>query len=486
MFPMMTKSGDDFTQHMKQRPRRQRPLRSHRSRRVLVIGLDCATPQLVFDRFKDRLPNFSKLMDAGLYGPLRSTDPPITVPAWTSMMTSKDPGQLGFYGFRNRSDYSYDGMTFANSQLIKEPTVWDLLGQAGKRSILVGIPQTYPPKAIDGLSVADFLTPSKQSQWTYPDDFKDEVERVTGGYIIDVDNFRTDDKAGLLKQVYEMTERRFKLAAHLIVNKPWDFFMMVEMGPDRMHHGFWRYFDKEHRLYEPGHPLEDAIADYYVYLDERLGELLALVGDETAVIVVSDHGAKGMAGGICVNDWLIREGYLVLKERPNAPTPLKSEMIDWSKTIAWGEGGYYSRIFMNVAGREPLGVVPAGDYAGVRAELKAKFEAITDENGTNIGTKALFAEDIYRAIRNVPPDLIVYFGDLNWRSVGKVGNESMHVFANDTGPDDANHDYHGIFIMAGAGAGAGRRDDLSIYDVAPTILKLFGLEAPNDMIGKER
>lgn len=449
----------------------------------MVIGLDCASPQLVFDQFKSYLPNISKLMDSGVWGPLRSTDPPITVPAWTSMMTGKDPGQLGFYGFRNRSDYSYDGMSFANSQLVKEPALWDILTAAGKRSILIGIPQTYPPKAIDGLMVCDFLTPSKQSRWTYPDDFKDEVEAVTGGYIIDVDNFRTDDKDRLLKQVYEMTGRRFKLANHLIANKDWDYFMMVEMGPDRLHHGFWRYFDKEHRLYEPGHRFENVIRDYYIYLDERLGELLKLVDSDTTVLVVSDHGAKAMVGGFCVNDWLIEQGYLTLKESVAEPTALKPEMIDWSRTAAWGEGGYYSRIFMNVAGREPQGTVPAADYAAVRGELKRKFEAIVDHEGANIGTRALQAEEVYKETNGIPPDLLVYFGDLNWRAVGKVGNDAVHVFANDTGPDDANHDYHGIFIMSGSGDAPGRRESLSIYDVAPTVMTQLGLEVPSDMIG---
>ncbi|HEB12583.1 MAG TPA: phosphodiesterase, partial [Actinobacteria bacterium] len=78
--------------------------------------------------------------------------------------------------------------------MIKEPILWDILTAAGKRSILLGVPQTYPPKPINGLMACSFLTPSKKSRWTYPDDFKDEIEKVAGGYMIDVDNFRTDDK----------------------------------------------------------------------------------------------------------------------------------------------------------------------------------------------------------------------------------------------------------------------------------------------------
>ena len=64
--------------------------------KVAVIGLDCATPQLVFDRFHEELPNISRLMGQGAYGDLESTHPPITVPAWSAMMSSRDPGERGF------------------------------------------------------------------------------------------------------------------------------------------------------------------------------------------------------------------------------------------------------------------------------------------------------------------------------------------------------------------------------------------------------
>ena len=79
--------------------------------KVAVIGLDCAEPTLVFDRFASKLPNLSRLRESGCWGTLRSCDPPITVPAWMVMMSSKDPGTLGYYGFRNRADHSYDKMT---------------------------------------------------------------------------------------------------------------------------------------------------------------------------------------------------------------------------------------------------------------------------------------------------------------------------------------------------------------------------------------
>ena len=178
-----------------------------------------------------------------------------------------------------------------------------------------------------------------------------------------------------------MTEKRFRVAEHLLETRPWDLFFMVEMGTDRIHHGFWRFTDPEHRLYEPGNQYETAMLDYYRALDEKIGRLLRFADEDTAVLVVSDHGAKRIDGGICVNEWLRREGYLVLKEEPAEPTPLKPDMVDWAKTTAWGEGGYYCRLFLNVAGREPEGLVPADDYERVRDELKAKLEALGDEKG---------------------------------------------------------------------------------------------------------
>ena len=154
---------------------------SRHRQRVLVIGLDCADPGLVFGAWRDDLPHLRSLMDAGAYGPLETCHPPITVPAWSSMMSSRDPGQLGFYGFRNRADYSYDGMRIANSTAVKAPRVWDLAERAGLRSVLVGVPQTYPLPNISGWVISDFLTPPGATDWARPAELMGEVEELLGG-----------------------------------------------------------------------------------------------------------------------------------------------------------------------------------------------------------------------------------------------------------------------------------------------------------------
>lgn len=456
------------------------------SDKLCVIGLDCVTPQLLFGPWLDEMPNIRRLMDGAIVANMVSTIPPITVPAWMSMMTSQDPGMLGIYGFRNRSNYNYEDVFTVNSTYVKAKTVWNYLSRKRRRSIVMGVPLTYPPRPLNGVMVTSFLTPDKSVDYTHPSELKHSLDALAGGdYIIDVRDFRNERKQETLAQIYDMTKARFQAFRGLLGREDWDFSMMVEMGPDRLHHAFWRYHDEAHRLYDPDNPFATAVHDYYLYMDEEIGRTLDVLPRDTSVIVVSDHGAKKMDGGICINEFFIKEGLLALKEYPSEPTRLTTAMIDWDNTRVWGEGGYYARVFLNVEGREPNGQIPQSELASFKAELKQKLEGLGDENGNDIGTKVFFPEDIYRENNGTPPDLIVYLGNLDWRSAGTVGGGEIHIFENDTGPDDANHAQEGVFIWHGRGKPpSGPGDKVSIYDIAPSILDFYSIDVPETMIGK--
>ena len=449
--------------------------------RVAVIGLDCATPQLLFHDLQAEVPNIAKLMGEGAYGNLASITPPITVPAWACAMTGKVPGQLGIYGFRNRKDTTYDGLAIAHSGSIKEPAVWDKLGEQGMRSVLIGVPPSFPPpKEFPGWRVGCFLTPPSAERWAYPQPLEAEIEEELEGktYIFDIPNFRQAGMDVTLDQVFKMTERRFQVGRRLIQNKPWDFFMLCDIALDRLHHVFWQYFDPRHPLYQPGNAYEATFRDYYRFLDQQVGTLLELIPDDAITMVMSDHGARPMMGGLCFNDWLIQEQYLTLAEPVSEPTPIKEASIDWSRTVAWGDGGYYGRLFLNVKGREPQGIVEPANYEATRDELIAKLESAPGPDGQPLGTKVLKPQDVYPEVRGIAPDLIVYFGDLEWRSVGAVGNPSIYTYENDTGPDGANHDRDGIFIVKNApGQPMGEVSGWNLVDVGPTILSLYGIDA---------
>lgn len=373
-----------------------------------------------------------------------------------------------------------------------------MLGQAGKKVVTIGVPGTYPPRPVNGSQIACFLTPQTVSTdergqrasktFTYPPELSEKVNTWAGGeYVVDVKQFRSGDKDFLLKQIYDMSQQHFRVVREMMRYRPWDFFMFVEMGTDRVHHGFWKYHDPTHFKYEPGNKFEHAIRDYYRYLDGEIGELLERLDDDTAVMVVSDHGAKKMEGGICINEWLADAGWLALTDdRPERLTPMEKVRIDWSKTKAWGEGGYYGRVFMNVKGREPQGVISPVDYERVRDELADQIKGIRGPQGEDIGTLVYKPQEIYRQVKGIAPDLIVYFGNLLWRSVGSLGHKAVWTFENDTGPDDANHARQGIFIYHDPKSSLEGREltGLEIMDFAPTVLQYFGLPVATDMQGR--
>jgi predicted AlkP superfamily phosphohydrolase/phosphomutase len=454
------------------------------AQRVLVLGLDCASPHLVFEQFRDELPSLRRLMEAGTWGILNSSIPCITVPAWASMTSSRDPGVLGIYGFRNRADYSYDALSTADSRAVEEKRLWDYLSEMGKQSIVLNVPQTYPVQPLNGHLVSCFLTPNTGTQFAYPAIFKQEVLKHFPDYAFDVRDFRNVERAELYQAIIDVTNRQYELLEYALKNKAWDFAMHVNIGVDRIHHAFWRYHDPKHRLHEPDSPFLHAIRDYYKLVDSWLARILPLAED-AAILVVSDHGAKRMDGAIAINEWLWQNGWLALKETPGKLTKFDISMVDWSRTRAWSTGGYYGRIFLNVEGREAQGIIARQDYDAVRDDLATSIAAIPDDKGQALKTEVFKPEAIYQQVKGAAPDLMVYFGDLHWRCVGSVGYGRHTTFENDTGPDDANHAQEGMFILYQPNKqGRGHSEAYQLMDVAPTVLSLMGVAIPKAMQGK--
>ena len=452
--------------------------------KICVLGLDCAAPEIIFR--DERLGNIRRLMQAGVYGRLESVIPPITVPAWMCMATSQDPGSLGVYGFRNRADYSYSRLSIANSASIQHAAIWDYLARQGKRSILVGVPPNYPPRRVHGLSIGCFLTPDpNRDPFTSPASLQAQIRKQVGEYPVDVKGFRTEDKQWLKQQIFEMSRKQWAVVRWLLKEQEWDYFHFVDIGLDRVHHGFWKYFDPQHRQYEAGNPYESVIPEYYRWIDEQLGAVTELLDRETILLVVSDHGAQRLDGGFAVNQWLIQKGLLAVEDHPNEVTPFEKLQVNWAKTKAWSEGGYYARVFFNVKGREPQGVVPPSNYEALQDEMKVEFEALTDDRGQPLNSVVFKPQEIYRHVRNVAPDLIVHLGGLSWRSIGSVGHGQVHVAENDTGPDACNHSQFGMFLLVAPNCPpSGPYEGAGLLDIAPTLLDLAGCEIPSIVQGR--
>ncbi|MCI4368520.1 MAG: alkaline phosphatase family protein [Thermoplasmata archaeon] len=452
-------------------------------RRLLVIGLDAVPPEFLFDRFLPQMPNVAKLLKTSTRAPLRTTDPPITIPAWPVMFTGMDPGSIGFYGFRHRLNQSYHQSYVPSSTLLPVPTLWTLLSERGRRVGVIGMPPGYPPPKVNGFYISDFLTPSGKTDYIYPPELRAELESRFGPYRFDV-TFRADERVQLLKDITTMTEQRFAIAEEMYKREKWDAFAIHEIGTDRLHHAYWKHFDATHPQHVPGNPFVHSAEEYYRLVDRLIGRLLALTDDDTLVMIASDHGSMPMSGCFCINQWLEEQGYLVLKRRPAPGTPLEKAEVDWSRTTVWGAGGYYARLFFNIKGREPSGSLDPSKVPKVRRELEERLGRLTGPDGHPMATRILDPKVIYREVRGDPPDLMVYFDELKWRSAGTMGYPTHFLMENDTGPDDAVHGFDGVFVIHDPRHPEERElPTQRILDVTPTLLTLMGEAVPPKLQG---
>lgn len=460
-------------------------------KKVVMIGLDGFNPDLVY-QWKDELPNLSKLMEEGIYGKIKSTVPPITPQAWTCVLTGKNPGHFGYWDFTYRDDYSYGQPELVNSKVRDErvDTIYKILSGYNKKVAIINVPVTYPPPEIpDGYSISSFMTPSLNKQFTHPASLKKEIEKIIGQYIIDAStsdmNFRQIDKEVVLKRIYDMDKQRFELIIHFIKEKKCDFVFTVIMGTDRMPHLFYRYFDKNHRRYSSHPKYKNALKNHYKFCDENIGKILNLVGEDTAVIVTSDHSVQRLDGRINLNEWLIKEGYMKLRKRPERLTSLMQTDIDWSQTKAWATG-FTGQLYLNLKGRESQGIVDSQDYERLLDELTDKLKAITDEKGERLDTKVYKRKDIHSGeYARFGPDLFIYFDNCHWNISELIGYDSIYSYDTPKGPDDGGHGPFGFFAMAGKGVPRrGKISDADLLDIAPTVLHLFGVPIPQEMEGK--
>ncbi|NPA05455.1 MAG: nucleotide pyrophosphatase [Crenarchaeota archaeon] len=427
------------------------------NRRLLVLGLDSLPPYVLYQGHDGGGFRYIRglVSDSRRYI-LRSCKPPITVPAWMVMFTGKTPGELGIYGFRHRKPGMFDAY-IVNSRYIRYPTIWEEASRRGLRVGVFGVPPTYPPKPVNGFMVTDFTTPGPEKRYTWPPWLKREIEERFGPMIFDI-LYRSSEKDRVMRDLLKMVDKHLRVMEYLLTRKPWDLVVYVEIGIDRAHHAFWRYFDERHPRYEHHEVYSGVIPKVYSMVDEWLEKLSKTLRD-TVIVIASDHGVKPMHGAFAINQWLEEEGLLRLKEKPKKPgTDLREDMIDWEHTAAWAWGGYYSRVFVNLKGREPHGIVEAEEYEDFVKELAERLRGIRGPSGEEWRNIAERPVDVYPEVNGDPPDLMLYLDDLNWRPAGTVGWPDKYLPENDRGPDDAMHDWYGVFSVYDPEGTIGRGD----------------------------
>ena len=419
------------------------------TRKVFVLGLDSLPPSVLYTELGERyFPYISRLVAESQRYIMRSCHPPITVPAWMTMFTGKTPGELGIYGFRHRrpGEFSY---YIVNSRSIRAETIWDWAGKKGLRVGLYGVPPTYPPRPVHGFMVTDFTTPGPEKPYTFPPWLRKELEAATGPTRFDI-VYRSHDKSRVARELLQMLDNHLRQVEYLATRKQWDIFIHVEISVDRAHHAFWRYFDKTHPRYEHHPEYSKLIPEVYQRIDKWFEKLHRRLPRDTVIVIASDHGIKAMKGAFLLNQWLIEQDYLRLKIDPvglKRGTDLREDMIDWEHTIAWAWGGYYSRVFINLKGREKKGAIEPKYYEETLEQLRRDLEKIKGPSNEQWINKAYRPAEIYPEVNGDPPDLMLYLDDLWWRPAGTLGWPTNYLEENDRGPDDAVHDWHGVYAV---------------------------------------
>lgn len=469
-----------------------------KQKKIIVIGLDGATWDILKPWIiNNKLPNMNKMMKNGCYGSMESTIPFVTPPAWTSMVTGKNPGNHGVFDFFDieRTENGLK-MNLYSSKSKKSKELWDYID--GK-SIVVNVPLTYPPRKINGIMVTGMYTPDIKHDFTYPKKIKNEIIYLFPDYKTELDwEIYQNKKDDFFKDLYRMTEERKKLFWYFY-RMNWSLFFFVFIGTDRLQHFTCDEVD---------------LLEYYRYLDNFLGEVIkSIQGKNINLFLVSDHGFAKIKKRLTINSFLIKEKYLrplndkkrnflrtfglnrekiketlirynliesykklppiishfFSKNIPGKTHPIYDFDLKNSKAVMFGSGCIYF-----LGGKKFI-------KQEIEEEIIRKLENLKNpDNGDNIIDKVFRKDEIYSGkYLNKAPDLLILP-----KKGYSIENSISKYFIEEPQFKKADHALNGIFLAYGPNIKVGKEINIKIYDVTPTILHIFNIPIPKDMDGR--
>lgn len=492
------------------------------SKKVLIIGLDGGTWK-IFDDLIDKgyMPNLKALKGSGTSGILESTKPPITPAAWTSFMTGTNPGKHGIFDFI-RFDREKIEFSVVNSNFIGCETFLEYLSDCGKRVISIQLPMTYPPKAVNGIVVSCFLTPSIRSEFTFPKKIKDEILIKMPNFTISPETifykYKPFNKGfeQFLNTMSEQIQEKKNLDLHLLGKYPWDIAFVQFQSLDIVQHALWPYLDNSHKLFDMEKFIQ--IADrYYRKLDNDINEIIRDMrnlykNDDVLVVLMSDHGFQAAKRSFNLQRWLSENSYLYKNTNKNIKEKLIEALvrIDKHKLRRWipflrkmkeRKKGLFSdyvksqidflrskALCLPVIGWGNIFILGDGNEGIVKNKLIDELEKIYDPATNKPLIKRVYKkEEIYSGHSSAfMPDLILE------PTNGYVFNSSSNSFSEllfrdidkDTDKFLGTHDLDGIFVFNGKDISVQKGLRLHLQDIIPTVLYYMGLSIPENMDGK--
>ncbi|WP_158059380.1 alkaline phosphatase family protein [Halorussus halophilus] len=509
---------------------------------VIILGLDGVPPELV-DRGIDagRLPNFERMRAEGADGTTRSTVPPLSMIAWSSFATGRNPGNHGIYNFMLKEAGEY-GTNFVNADTLREKSVpvWEYLDAEGKRSGVMNVMPGYPPCRTEGFHISDNITTPSTGDYAFPDQLREDIESRVGEYDVDPyegydDGSNEENLRGLLDNFFEIEKKRIEVAKLLFEEYPCDYYSLVFSGPDNILHVLGHVLDGTHPKHDPrvAAKYEDKPLQLLELYDELLGWVMDRMDDEDTLMVISDHGHGPVYQTINLNSWLYNAGYLDLKSRPwtrlkqfgynyvydavervaselnlfsklkmgvartngdDTPGPDLAELltisrkdIDWSKTAAFtvASGG---QIYLNTRDHRE-GAIPDHQYDEIRERLRDELLAIEHpERGDRVIDSVLYGEDVYDdQYADTRPDLVCMPAP-GYQIQYPQTMKTKRVFADPpkTGSHTSMNEMHGIFYAWGGPVQNDSGMTVDLTDFAPTAMSLLDVPVPEEMDGEIR
>jgi predicted AlkP superfamily phosphohydrolase/phosphomutase len=490
--------------------------------RTVIFGVDGLTFRIISPLIeRGELPNFKKLRDEGCEAILESKYPPLTPPAWTSLSTGLKPARHGVYDYWIYADEQNErkrGVTrsvHVQTQRRAEKAIWNILSEYGKQVLVINVPATYPPEVVNGYMVSGYLTPSTDLDFTYPSSFKEELFKVAPQYQLvpgpEYESLRLKLQVGPMVDVLmRITEQRTRLIMHMLKEKPWDFCYLAYVCSDRL----------QHQLWEEAIALDPRTNRYYKMLDDALGEILALLGPDDNLFLVSDHGFRGHNSYFDINEYLVSKGLLTLDPKVQAARkkaghasslkrlanqlglrPLARKLkrslkaagvwenadvdasrplledIDWDNTLAYvpsfsGFQGGYADVFLSPDMTDE-------QVAELCADLKRQKDP---KNGKPL-IDAIYTTEVFGEGQFAPREpRLLLLAQEGVTFLMELGNERIWE---DIGKTFGSHHKDGVLYAFGAGFKRGyKAANAEVFDLVPTILSSMHLPFPYTFDGR--
>ncbi|HEY49192.1 MAG TPA: hypothetical protein G4O13_04020 [Dehalococcoidia bacterium] len=486
-------------------------------RKILAIGLDAVCLDILSPWVSQgHLPSIENLLNKGVYSELRSTIPPWTAPAWTSLVTGKNPGKHGIFDFFKRGN-EYES-SLVSSRDNKAKAIWDYLSAAGKKVIVINVPITNPAVKVNGILIPGYL--ATEPPTCHPPHILEEINEALGEYRVysKYDSQPAPSKKKL-RGFLEVTALRTEAAIYLGSKYDWNFLMVEYQKTDGVFHECRK---------------EEHILEFFKFIDQCIGRLVETLGIDANIFLFSDHGIGKCDWVFAINSWLEKEGLLKAKGVGKMVRSLEQEKqrligcegSPYQLNLAYALMGYLGKLGVSIENIDkllsllhlefPKRIAPHGlidkvpqrivdevnsmaycpspsslgirinakaceEYQTFRSQLIEKLISLEDLEGNPVFETVLPREECYYGPNMADaPDIVFIPREMNHFVTALILNK---IFS----PNNKyNHKMNGFFFAQGEDIRSDGHlgSTLSIYDVAPTILHAMGMPIPRDMDGR--